>query len=95
MSEKEINIAIAEACGWAHPSVKPYAFPDYLNDLNAMHEAERVLKGEQRDKYLDYLYEMANPDSMIEDAWKLNTSTARQRAEAFLRTIKQWKEEAK
>jgi len=54
MSDQEINIAIAEACGWAEidglsakglmgkPPGKLCSFdylPDYCNDLNAMHEA--------------------------------------------------------
>jgi hypothetical protein len=66
--------------------------PDYLNDLNAMHEAEKVLTEDQQEQYLNNLYEVCNLHSMINDAWNLNCATAAQRAEAFLRTIGKWEE---
>ena len=66
--------------------------PDYLNDLNAMHEAEKVLTEDQQEQYLNNLYEVCNLHSMINDAWNLNCATALQRAEAFLRTIGKWEE---
>jgi hypothetical protein len=58
--------------------------PDYLNDLNAMHEAENILSSEkwQRRDYIDYLSE--------DDQWLHVHSTAAQRAEAFLRTLNLW-----
>ena len=51
MTEEQQRIAIAEACGWSYEKNETYApdgafwwsknpeFPDYLNDLNAMHSA--------------------------------------------------------
>lgn len=66
--------------------------PDYLNDLNAMHEAETVMTDQQRTSYLDKLYEVCNPHSMLNDDWNLTCATACQRAEAFIRTIGKWKE---
>jgi hypothetical protein len=36
MTPKEQQVAIEEACGW---TVWSCGVPDYLNDLNAMHEA--------------------------------------------------------
>lgn len=66
--------------------------PDYLNDLNAMHDAEKVLTEDQQEQYLNNLYEVCNLHSMINDAWNLNCATAAQRAEAFLRTIGKWEE---
>ncbi len=66
----------------------PYAdLPDYLNDLNEMHEAEKVLTEEQRPYYLKYLREFRGT---LFDTYH---STAAQRAEAFLRTLSLWKEE--
>lgn len=73
--------------GWDFDSL-----PDYLNDLNAMHEAEKVLTEDQQEQYLNNLYEVCNLHSMINDAWNLNCATAAQRAEAFLRTIGKWEE---
>jgi len=106
MTNEQINVAIAEACGWAditritsngwlHKKLvgthkgMPVTFdvhtpiPDYCNDLNAMHQAEETL-----------------PDGEL---WTMKynlpsqgglefRSTARQRAEAFLRTLGKWEE---
>jgi hypothetical protein len=63
-----------------------YEPPNYLNDLNAMHEAEKVLTSEQVTSYV-YLLESMN------ERWSTPAfATASQRAEAFLRTIGKWKE---
>jgi hypothetical protein len=95
MTNKQINIAIAEAVGWeGHPvfidvmgNHYPVGLPpDYCNDLNAMHEAEKVLTSEQIDKYVTILCLEIQPEP------KLHHATAQQRAEAFLRTIGKWEE---
>lgn len=54
--------------------------PDYLNDLNAMHEAEKTMTGLQRDAYFDRLVWFGPP----------LFATAAQRAEAFGRTLGLW-----
>jgi len=66
--------------------------PNYLNDLNAMHEAEKVLirpnlyaKGGWG-MYLGYLSKVTDEQHPID-------ATAAQRAEAFLRTIGKWEGE--
>jgi hypothetical protein len=74
MTDTEIRIAIAEACGnkYLPPdgtiAVNPVAhyvywestIPDYPNDLNAIHEAEKVFLStatfEQESAWLDNLY---------------------------------------
>ncbi len=61
----------------------PSQLPDYCNDLNAMHEAELAAfkTGGAWGEYFDYL-------SIVCDAGNDPiTATARQRSEAFLRTI--------
>jgi hypothetical protein len=66
----------------------PYPLPNYHGDLNAMHEAEEIIKiieGEWGG-YCGYLVK-GNSWFTVVDA------TAAQRAEAFLRTIGQWEEE--
>jgi hypothetical protein len=74
--------------------------PDYPNDLNAMHEAESLLKPEQWRLYSDKLMvavrdsDVTLNGSNIEARYKAAHATARQRAEAFLRTIGKWKEGA-
>jgi predicted pyridoxine 5'-phosphate oxidase superfamily flavin-nucleotide-binding protein len=96
MSEQEINEAIAEACGrernpdggWYPDNglrVGTQAIPDYCNDLNAMHEAENFLKANQ---YMVY----ANILDSIEGSLFGIRATARQRAEAFLKTLGKWEE---
>jgi len=65
--------------------------PDYLSDLNAMHEAEKVLIRPNLyaqggwGMYLHYL-------SIVTDEAHPIDATAVQRAEAFLRTINKWEE---
>ncbi len=66
----------------------PWAFPDYLNDLNAMHEAEKVLNLEQFWRYADWLKDNARGLGLGVDEYI--TATAAQRAEAFLKTIGKW-----
>ena len=56
--------------------------PDYLNDLNAIHEAEKLIMDESSIIYVDYL-------SRISCLWH---ATAAQRAEAFLKTLNLWEE---
>jgi hypothetical protein len=69
----------------------PLCVPDYLADLNAMHEAEKVLTDAQRRTYSGHLCRIIGPRGY--DEWSglydfaLLSTTAAQRAEAFLRTI--------
>jgi hypothetical protein len=58
--------------------------PDYVNSLDAMHEAEKIIKN--TDKWRRYKEELnCMPIDTIH-------ATARQRAEAFLKTIGKWEE---
>jgi hypothetical protein len=60
--------------------------PNYPFDLNAMHEAEKVMTSEQVTSYV-YSLESMN------ERWSTPAfATASQRAEAFLRTIGKWEE---
>ena len=99
MTPEKQRIAIAEACGtmqWSYALPKKCvaaSVPKYTEDLNTMHDAEKVLTEDQREQYLNSLYKVCNPDSMLNDAWNLNCATAAQRAEAFLRTIEKWEGE--
>jgi hypothetical protein len=96
MKDDEINASIAEACGWTEVNVThrsgraPGAsyvgsefIPNYCTDLNAMHEAETTLLAHD-------LWTMAYN---LPYSGALNfRASARQRAEAFLRTLDKWKE---
>jgi hypothetical protein len=65
-----------------------FACLNYCTDLNAMHEAEKVLTGLNRHAYCDALLD-AVPDSP-DHLWEVLTATARQRAETFLLTLGKW-----
>jgi hypothetical protein len=105
MTPEQQRIAIAEACGWTLDlksairvdgyrievwGKRPHeALPDYLNDLNAMHEAEAILTEKQRLFYHVNLMKLQKAD-FVAGFWFLIHATATQRAEAFLRTIGKW-----
>ena len=73
--------------------------PEYLSDLNAMHEAEKALspanqpaRGEsQWSEYLGWLGFCGENETR--EVYGCVTATAAQRAEAFLRTIGKWEGE--
>jgi hypothetical protein len=73
----------------AYKSVLIKGLPDYLNDLNAMHEAEKVLTREQLVDYCAFKLRLISGEGCVDD-YKMILATAAQRAEAFLRTIKKW-----
>lgn len=69
------------------------SWPDYPNDLNAVHEAENTLDGSNvnpqlRYTYADYLYRIVVPENR-----QPFRATAAQRCEALLRTWGLWEEE--
>jgi hypothetical protein len=93
MTQEEQRVSIAEACGEDSDSIVRELIPDYLNDLNAMHDAEKVL-GEKRIR--SYAFTLAqvldtSPTVDLDDQFLNIHATAAQRAEAFLRTIGKWK----
>ena len=65
--------------------------PDYLNDLNAMHDAEQYLFKDvhQWRYFINNLRDATGEDPFLAVAH----ATAPQRAEAFLRTLELWEEE--
>jgi len=117
MSPEAQRIAIDEACGyfhakrgvdvWYEPEGGHVVFgdlPDYLNDLNAMHEAEKMLTPQQWCGYLGHLATLGGFDRDIQTYDKdggftadfvmlfrtMAHATAAQRAEAFIRTLNLW-----
>lgn len=62
--------------------------PNYLSDLNAMHEAEKVLVDEQRFNFGAALCDTCCTNEMC--IGECCHATAAQRAEAFLRTLNLW-----
>jgi len=71
--------------------------PDYLVDLNAMHEAEQTLwqkNWASRHDFVDKLARILSPTHghHQQSGLDLLDATAAERAEAFLRTMNKWKE---
>lgn len=63
--------------------------PDYLNDLNAMHEAEKTLNPDLAAKYARVLTSIAWQSK--QPVFAPIAATAAQRAEAFLKALFLWK----
>ena len=89
-----------EHCRWGD---KLLLTPDYLNDLNAMHEAEKVLTPSQEEReycegrWVEYGRNLSavcgySKHEQVHFGWLVYHATAAQRAEAFLRTIGKWEE---
>jgi len=72
---------------WKDESGRLAPLHDYLNDLNAMHEAEKMLTQAQ-----DYHYRASILPAVCNDGSGMiaMTALAAQRAEALLRTIGKW-----
>jgi hypothetical protein len=94
MTPNQQRVTIAKACGYTerlwNSLGKPNChLPDYLNDLNAMHEAEKTAGFHNPDKGWEYRKNLFR----VVNGWdhKVFQATASQRAEAFLRTIGKWK----
>jgi len=81
MTDEQINAAIRKAI---HADEHWMIEKDYCNDLNAMHQAEWSLTDDQ-------LWRMAREIERNDEQWYFR-ATARQRAEAFLRTLGKWEE---
>jgi hypothetical protein len=137
MTDEQINLAIAKACGWisrvyswkiaesekAFPKAINFisAFeaqeyldrarrntedydrklsvfpvwepcPNYCDDLNAMHEAESILDEDCRNGFRMELLNVT--DSKYFGGFEHIHATARQRAEAFLRTLDKWDDQS-
>ena len=93
MTDQQINVAIAEACGWRKEDgvymwtvnkldcTCPELW-DWCNDLNAMHHAEKLIYN-HNNMWTAYYYAIgAGPFSLH--------ATARKKAEAFLKALGKW-----
>ena len=71
---------------WRDGSTGGNALPDYLSDLNAMHEAEKYLEREDNHSYGCYCGEL------MEKYGNAVSLTAPQRAEMLVQVIGKWVE---
>lgn len=103
-----INNTIAEACGWKNIGYHgqeqgwlgdspdghwQYSVPDYVNDLNAMHEAEKTIPLTRIKTYREHLETICTHREFSSRNIKVGpvtaiSATAAQRAEAFLKTMR-------
>jgi hypothetical protein len=90
MTDEQMRIAIAEACGFT--CISPvcwrghlYGFerkvPDYLNDLNACAEFEATLTDEEHNRYRAHIY------GATFHPRKCFSADAKTRAIAFIKTL--------
>lgn len=96
MTDKEINLAMADAMGWRKED-GVYVWTanninctcdelwDWANDLNAMYMTEKTLNMQQWRIYLMHL------GVYMQDVCH---ATAREKAKAFLKTLCKWEEAA-
>lgn len=93
MTDEQINEAITQATGlWDYPySSETKRMYDFCSDLNAMHEAEKVLTIRQEKNYFANLTEIVGDLIWYRTVGKTYRATARERAEAFLRALGLWK----
>lgn len=96
MTNEQINAAIAEACGWTDMPIIDGMYgqtpvPNYCTDLNAMHEAEEALLQGAAPGVWECFRNKLRSKYGEDDIH----TTARQRAEAFLRTLGKWEEDTK
>jgi len=104
MTPEQINIKIAEACGWRHApeDVEEYPWqdregeaykrpPDYYGDLNACHEMEKSLTANQCEVYDKLLLQQKGDMGWVSSSYAWN-ATAPQRCEAFLRALGLWED---
>jgi hypothetical protein len=102
MTPEQQRIAIAEAYGFSEckliqmPSHSDWSgklsgrhtwVPDYLNDLNAMHEAEKVLSGPAYWEFVYILDDIVKHGPHVDYVASRASATAAQRAKALLRTL--------
>lgn len=88
-------------CKWKAPNGRVHenwsgalSCPNYLNDLNDIHKAEKTLGGGRQEAYyraLDEIVQKPQPSGrMIRFEFKAVHAAAAQRSEAFLRVLDLW-----
>ncbi len=99
--DAEVDMADGAHGSTATKAMDKAGTPDFLNDLNAMHEAEKVLDFSQQATFLSELASVLGETISFADGARgkadffiMVHATPAQRAEAFLKTIGKWEEES-
>jgi len=94
MTDEQINAAIARECGdyicECCKDICKDCDKNYCTDLNAMHEVEKLVTSDWNPTYANQLAKAVNANYSDDPCFFC--ATARQRAEAFLRTLGKWEE---
>jgi hypothetical protein len=100
IEQKQIKIAVTlgwvmhPLLGWIDPTGTPSELPNFFHNLNAMHEAEKMLDDVHYAEYATMLSEMAYRAAHGMPHIVISRGTisppAHQRAEAFGKTLKLW-----
>lgn len=76
-----------------------WEIPEYTKSLDAMHEVVMTLSEDQEDAFTHELLKMVayhqpyrDGEQCFADYFKVANATARQRAEAYLKTVEKWEE---
>jgi hypothetical protein len=98
LTDDELRIKVAELCPlnkwadleWALYRTRTHTNPNYTQDLNAMHEAEKLLNDVQYAEYSRFVGAgHTGARHGLTDKCAAMFATARQRAEAFVLTMEE------
>lgn len=90
-ARRGFETTIREQDGYTYSQIST-KLPDYLNDLNAMHEAVKSLPQNLKPRYFAYLCAIVSGAISLHGYAEATEATAAQRCEAFLKTIEKWEE---
>ncbi|MDA1277394.1 MAG: hypothetical protein O2960_25600 [Verrucomicrobia bacterium] len=105
MTSDDQRIAIEEVCGWKINPAKHNAKcldwinqngntahlpPDYLNDLNAMHDARSIIQNNTALR-VEYLNQLRRVIGGLVSDFDLINARSDQHAEALLKALDKWK----
>ena len=90
-ARRGFETTVREQDGYTYSQIST-KLPDYLHDLNAIHEAVKTLPQNLKPRYFAYLCTVASGVISLHGYSGATEATAAQRCEAFLKTIDRWKE---
>lgn len=99
LTESEFTGCPVSNTGWLSPDdpnlvVCEQTLPNWAGNLNLIHKVitnVNVLPLDRRAMYISHLSQITQVSRMATVAWTITTATARQHAEALLRTLNRWK----
>jgi hypothetical protein len=90
-ARRGFETTVREQDGYTYSQIST-KLPDYLNDLNAIHEAVKRLPQNLKPRYFACLCTVVSGAISLHGYAEATEATAAQRCEAFLKTIEKWEE---